>query len=90
MKQNDQWNLQPFRKEGTQQSEQKFLPQRAKESQFHHGSKGNGVVISNKTKKLGEMNNINVNEKLGFMVDQLKEIALRVGNRNCTMTTKIT
>jgi len=35
------------------------------------------------------MNNINVDEKLSFMVDQLKEIALRVGNKNCAMTAQI-
>ncbi len=35
------------------------------------------------------MSNINVNEELNFMVDQFKEIALRVGNRNCVMMTQI-
>jgi hypothetical protein len=89
VKQNDQGNLQPLGKEGIEQSEQKFLPHQAKENQFHHGSRGNGIVISNKTKKLGEMSNINVNEELSSMVHQFKEIALRVGNRNCAMTTQI-
>jgi hypothetical protein len=56
------------------------------ESQFHHGLGGNGVVILNKTKQLGEMNTTNVNEELTFMVDQLKEIALIIGNKNCAMT----
>jgi hypothetical protein len=34
------------------------------------------------------MNNTNVDEELNSMVDQLKEIALRVGSRNCAMTTQ--
>jgi hypothetical protein len=32
------------------------------------------------------MNNSNVDEELNFMVDQLKEIALKVGNMNCAIT----
>jgi hypothetical protein len=35
------------------------------------------------------MNNTNVNEELSSMVDQLKEIALRVGSRSCVMMTQI-
>jgi hypothetical protein len=35
------------------------------------------------------MSNINVNEQLNSMVNQFKEIAQRVGNRNCAMTTQI-
>jgi len=35
------------------------------------------------------MNNTNVDEELSFMVDQLKEIALRIRNINCFMTTQI-
>ncbi len=31
----------------------------------------------------------NVNDELSSMVHQFKEIALRVGNRNCAMTTQI-
>jgi hypothetical protein len=43
----------------------------------------------NKTKQLGKMSNINVDGELSSMVDQLKEITLRVGNRNCAMTAHI-
>jgi hypothetical protein len=35
------------------------------------------------------MNNINVDEKLSSMVDQLKEIALKVGNESCAMMAQI-
>jgi hypothetical protein len=35
------------------------------------------------------MNNTNANEELSCMVDQFKEIALKVGNKNCVMTTQI-
>lgn len=35
------------------------------------------------------MSKTNVDEELNSMVDQLKEITLRVGNRNCVMTTHI-
>lgn len=89
MQHNNQRNLQPLGKDVTQQGEQKLLPQQAQENQFHHGSRGNGVVISNRTKQMGEMSNTNVDEKLNFMVNQLKEIALRVGNINCVMTAQI-
>ncbi len=78
MQQNDQGNLQPLGEEATQQGEQKLLPQQIEESQFHHDLRRNGVVISNKTKKLGEMSNTNVDEELSFMVDQLKKKSLKV------------
>ncbi len=61
--------MQPLGKEATQQNEQKLLAQQAEESEFHHGSRGNGVVISNRTKQLGNMNNTNVDEELSSMVD---------------------
>jgi hypothetical protein len=35
------------------------------------------------------MSNTNDDEELNFMVDQLKEIALKVGSRSCAMTTQI-
>lgn len=35
------------------------------------------------------MSSTNVDEELSFMVDQLKEIALKVGNKNCVMTSQI-
>lgn len=35
------------------------------------------------------MNNINVDDGLGFAVDQFKEIALKVGDKRCTKTTQI-
>jgi hypothetical protein len=89
VQQDNQWNLQPLGEDATQQGEQKLLSQQAEENQFHDGSKGNGVVISNRTKQLGEMSNTNVDEELNFMVDQLKEIALKVGNRNCVMIAQI-
>jgi hypothetical protein len=38
---------------------------------------------------LEETSNIDDDEELNFMVDQLKEIALRVGSKNCSMTTQI-
>jgi hypothetical protein len=43
----------------------------------------------NRAKELGDVNNINVNDELSFVVDQLKEITLRVGGRKCVMTTQI-
>jgi hypothetical protein len=89
MKQNDQGNLQPQGEEAMQQGEQKLLPQQTKESQFHHGLRRNGVIILTITKQLGEMSNINIDDKLSSMVDQLKEIALRVGNKNYAMTAQI-
>jgi hypothetical protein len=36
------------------------------------------------------VNNINVNDGLNFVVDQLKEIAFKVGDRRYNMTTQIT
>jgi hypothetical protein len=41
----------------------------------------------NKSKALEEVNNTNVVDGLGFVVDQLKEITLKVGDRRCTVTT---
>jgi hypothetical protein len=38
---------------------------------------------------LEELNNTNDDEELSSMVDQFKEIALRVGSRSCVMTTQI-
>jgi hypothetical protein len=35
------------------------------------------------------MNNTNVDEELSSMVDQFKEVTLKVGNINCVMTTHI-
>ncbi len=35
------------------------------------------------------MNNTNVDEELSSMIDQLKEVTLRVGNINCAMTAHI-
>jgi hypothetical protein len=35
------------------------------------------------------MSKTNADEELNFMVDQFKEITLRVGNRNCAMIAQI-
>jgi hypothetical protein len=37
------------------------------------------VVILNKTKQLGDTSNANVDEELNSMVDQIKEIPMKVG-----------
>jgi hypothetical protein len=39
---------------------------------------------------LGKVNDINADDELSFVVDQLKEVALKVGGRKCAMTTQIT
>jgi len=39
---------------------------------------------------LGEVSDIDVDDELSFVVDQLKEIALRVGGRKCVMIAQIT
>jgi hypothetical protein len=39
----------------------------------------------NKAKGLIRVSNTNADDELSFMVDQLKEIALRVGSRKCVM-----
>jgi hypothetical protein len=43
----------------------------------------------NKAKGLREVNNTNVEDELNFVVDQIKEITLRIGGRKCVMTTQI-
>jgi len=90
VQQKDQNFLQPLEKEIMPKGEHRFLPQQVEESQLHHDLKSNGVAIRNKTKELKEVNNINVNDGLSFVVDQLKEIALGVGDRRCAMTIQIT
>jgi hypothetical protein len=86
----DQNNLQPLEKEIIPKAEHRFLPQQVEENQLHHDLRSNGVAIMNKTKELKEVNNINVNDGLSFVLDQLKEIVLKVGDRRCAMTTQIT
>jgi len=39
----------------------------------------------NKEKGLRKVSNTNANDELSFVVDQLKEIVLRVGSRKCVM-----
>ncbi len=36
------------------------------------------------------MSDTDVDDELNFVMDQLKEIALKVGGRECDMTTQIT
>jgi hypothetical protein len=43
----------------------------------------------NKAKKIEEVNNIDVDDGLSFVVDQLKEITFIVGDRRFAMTTQI-
>jgi hypothetical protein len=38
-----------------------------------------------RTRGLGKVSDTNVDDELSFMVDQLKEIALKVGGRKCAM-----
>jgi len=90
VQQKDQNNLQPLEKEIIPKGEHRFLPQQLEENQLHHDLKNNRVAITNKTKKLKEVNNINVNDGLSFVVDQLMEIAFKVGDRRCAMTTHFT
>jgi hypothetical protein len=44
----------------------------------------------NRAKELGEVSNIDAYDELNFVVDQFKEITLRVGARKCAMITQIT
>jgi len=39
----------------------------------------------NKTKGLKKVSKTNVDDELSFVVDQFKEITLRVGSRKCVM-----
>lgn len=44
----------------------------------------------NMAKELEEVSNTDANDGLNFVVDQLKEIALRVGDKGCAMMAQIT
>jgi hypothetical protein len=82
--------LKPLEKRIIPQSEQKILSQQVEKNQFHHDLKIDGVAITNKARGLGEVSDIDVDDELSFVVDQLKEIALRVGGRKCVMIAQIT
>jgi hypothetical protein len=43
----------------------------------------------NRTKELREVSNTDVNDELSFLVDQFKEIILKVGSKKCVMIAQI-
>jgi hypothetical protein len=90
VQQKDQENLQPPKKGIIPWGEQRFLPQQAEESQLHHHLKRDGVAITKRTRGLGEVSDTNADDELSFMVDQLKEIALKVRGRKCVVIAQIT